>query len=103
MVRHEGSFDQHLVLKPWPMLDIAFGGGEEGQWQRAHPGESLPWFMTGDYIRLISLDWEQGQPLFAELYFYGWFINALLLLGVLLVVLIRRAHLWHRKRKRPVS
>lgn len=100
LVRYEGGFDQALVIKPRPILAITFGGGEEGQWRRTHPSDPMPWFMTGDYIQLIDLDWEERQPLLADVYFYGWFVNALLTFGVVLAMLMTQARLWCARRKR---
>jgi hypothetical protein len=65
----EGGFGVTLVVKPYPSWLISAGGGEEGAWQRHHPGEPLPWWLRGNYIPLIQDAWEGGMPLWVDAYF----------------------------------
>lgn len=62
LVYYEGSFDGALVIKPYPMYHVIFGGGEAGTWARHHPGEPLPWFMQDDLRVVTRFSWEQGVP-----------------------------------------
>ncbi|HEY0925693.1 hypothetical protein [Brevundimonas sp.] len=59
----EGSLgDSYLVLKPMPSFERVFGGGEEGAWTRAHPGEPAPWWQDLDSRPSAYLgDWENGS------------------------------------------
>lgn len=70
LVYREGDFAGALVLKPYPMYPVLFGGGEEGNWARRHPGQPLPWFMQQDLKIISRFDWEQGSPIWVEV--YGW-------------------------------
>lgn len=87
LVYWEGSFDGALVIKPYPMPGVAFGGGESGTWVRHHPGEALPWFMRDDFVVLSRFSWEEGYPAWVGA--YEWTFLATLLLWV--VVAIRGA------------
>ena len=52
VVHTEGDHTSYLVLAPYPTLRFSYGGGEEGAWQRAHPGEARPWWLSGRFIVL---------------------------------------------------
>jgi hypothetical protein len=71
LVYREGDFAGALVLKPYPMYPVMFGGGEEGNWARRHPGQPLPWFMQKDLKIISRFDWEQGEPVWVSAYFWG--------------------------------
>jgi hypothetical protein len=94
VVFDEGGFGVRLVLKPGLSSEVAFGGGEDGQWQRHHPGEPLPWWQQANLSVLLDGDWEEGVPAWVEL--YRWGFVALALLGwptfalTVLWVLLRR-------------
>lgn len=78
LVYFEGSFDGALVVKPYPMHVMAFGGGEDGTWARHHPGQPLPWFMQED-LRVISrFSWEEGgDPVWVNAYVLGFLASFL--------------------------
>jgi hypothetical protein len=71
LVYYEGSFDGALVLKPHPTYEVIFGGGEEGTWARHHPGEPLPWFLQADREVVARFSWEQGVPVWVDVYTWG--------------------------------
>ena len=77
LVFFEGAFDGALVLKPYPMRHVAFGGGEEGAWARHHPGQPPPWFMQKDLKVILSFDWEQGRPVWIDAYYWGYLATLL--------------------------
>lgn len=85
LVYSEGSFDGALVVKPYPMYAIVFGGGEDRAWARHHPGEASPWFMQKE-LRVISrFSWEEGgDPAWVSAYVFGFV--ATLLVWVALAV-----------------
>lgn len=80
----EGDFSGQLVLKPYPMRQIGFGGGEEGAWVRHHPGQPLPWFMQNDFRVIKWFSWEEGTPGWVTAYGVGYL--ALHLIWVVLAV-----------------
>ena len=51
----EGDHVSYLVLSPYPTLRFRHSGGEEGSWQRSHPGIDLPWWLARRYTILIEL------------------------------------------------
>jgi len=71
LVYSEGGFDVDLVVKPYPSWVTAVGGGEEGAWQRDHPGELAPWWQRGNFIRIIQDDWQGGIPWWIDAYDLG--------------------------------
>ena len=71
LVYAEGGFEGALVVKPYPMFQVAFGGGEAGNWARHHPGQPLPWFMQEDLAVIFGFSWEEGEPLLVTTYFLG--------------------------------
>ena len=81
----EGSFDGALVIKPYPMVAMMFGGGEAGTWARHHPGEPAPWFMQNDRMVVFRFSWEQGVPAWVSV--YTWGILATLAAWVVLSIL----------------
>jgi hypothetical protein len=91
----EGALgDSYLVLKPQPSLDRYFGGGEEGSWARAHPGEPAPWWQDRESRSAIYLgDWENGSTTAGTLNMVATLLLPLTLLGLLglaVAALIRR-------------
>ena len=85
LVYFEGSFEGALVVKPYPMYPVLFGGGEEGMWARRHPGQSTPWFMQKDLRVIAPFDWEYGEPGGVTIYMFG--ALATLLAWVILAVI----------------
>jgi hypothetical protein len=71
LVYDEGSFDGALLIKPYPMYAMSFGGGEAGTWARHQPGEPPPWFMQADRTVLARFSWEQGEPAWVTAYAWG--------------------------------
>ena len=71
LVYFEGSFEGALVVKPYPMYPVLFGGGEEGVWARRYPGQPLPWFMQENLRVIAPFDWEYGQPGGVTVYMFG--------------------------------
>jgi len=92
LVYQEGSFAGALVIKPYPMLQPAFGGGEEGAWARHHPSGDRPWFMRHDYVELWRFDWEYGVPFFVTAYLAAYLVTPVgwVVLGVVWLVRRRR-------------
>jgi hypothetical protein len=80
-VRPEGALgDTYLTIKPRPALERYFGGGEEGAWARAHPGQVPPWWQDLNSRPAIYLgDWESGTTAAGALNIFA----ALLWLGSL--------------------
>jgi hypothetical protein len=97
IVYDEGGFGVRLVVKPTPSLSVAFGGGEEDAWARAHPGASAPWWQGDDLTVLASDDWEEGAPLWVSGYFAGYF---LLLPAWIITALAFAVRAWRRRRLR---
>ena len=95
VVFFESSFDGALVVKPYPMYHVVFGGGEAGAWARHHPGQPLPWFMQDDLKLIFKFDWEQGHPAWTDAYYWGYLATLLvwaviaLIAPVKLLVMIR--------------
>lgn len=77
LVYSEGGFDGALVVKPYPMYEVAFGGGEEGAWARHHPGQTPPWFMQKDLTVIYSFSWEEGGPSWVTAYRLGYLATLL--------------------------
>lgn len=98
IVRYEGGFTQSFVIKPEPGLGWFFGGGEEGSWQRAHPGEPLPWWMTRHFLVLFDDDWEGGRPWWETPYSLGILLTPILWGASLLVGLFAQLHHSNRQR-----
>ena len=53
-VHSEGDHTSYLVIAPYPTLAFSHSGGEDGNWERRHPGQPRPWYLTGKYLVL----WE---------------------------------------------
>jgi hypothetical protein len=86
LVYSEGGFEGALVVKPYPMREAAFGGGEEGAWARHHPGQTPPWFMRKDLTVISRFSWEEGgSPAWVTAYALGH-LAALLAWVVLAVI-----------------
>ena len=97
LVYFEGSFEGALVVKPYPMYPVVFGGGEAGTWARRHPGQSIPWFMQKDLRVITDFSWEEGVPAGVTIYIFGalatllaWVILAVIGAVKVLMVLVRR-------------
>lgn len=84
LVYSEGGFEGALVVKPYPMREAAFGGGEEGSWARRNPGQAPPWFMQKDLTVISNFSWEEGGPAWVTAYRLGYL--ATLLAWVVLAV-----------------
>ena len=54
-VHPEGDHVSYLVLAPYPTLQFAYSGGEEGSWKRAHPNMKEPWWLAGQYFILMEV------------------------------------------------
>lgn len=96
LVYSEGGFDGALVIKPYPMHGVAFGGGEEGAWARHHLGQALPWFMEKDLMVIFSFSWEEGSPAWVTAYTLGYLATilawaAFAVIGAVRLISIRRA------------
>ena len=77
LVYVEGDFAGALVIKPRPMLQPTFGGGEEGAWARHYPGSPRPWFMRNDLIEVWRFDWEYGVPAWVTAYIWAYLFTIL--------------------------
>ena len=77
LVYVEGDFAGALVIKPHPMYQVEFGGGEEGAWARHHGGNPLPWFMRHDFVEIRRFDWEYGIPAWVTAYIWGYLLTIL--------------------------
>jgi hypothetical protein len=85
IVYFEGSFDGALVVKPYPMPVMTFGGGEAGAWARHHPGEKAPWYMEDDLLIVTRFSWEEGEPTALVAYALGYLA---VLLGWIVLVIV---------------
>lgn len=88
VLRFEGApADRALIVKPAPSLEFEFGGGEEGAWRRAHPGQADPWWLKpGQLMILASGDHEEPGTLWWLLpYWLGIPLTGLLWLGALVL------------------
>jgi hypothetical protein len=76
VVHDEGGDQLCLVVKPCPMIQVHFGGGEEGTWKHEHPGVKPPWWREGHYkvIRTATLaaNWEWPYDLGYLFTLLGW-------------------------------
>ncbi|MES2571691.1 MAG: hypothetical protein V4710_16765 [Verrucomicrobiota bacterium] len=80
----EGGGGCVLVTRLFHGLTPFYGGGEEGSWQRAHPGQSDPWWHTGAFTRLASFDDEAADSLVVMAYYLGYYATILAIIGLLL-------------------
>lgn len=80
----EGTLgDSYLMLKPYPSFDNGMGGGEEGAWARAHPGQAPPWWQSSDAIRLLyGGSWEEDPVLWPTFYMLGYLLTPVLWLAL---------------------
>jgi hypothetical protein len=98
LVYEEGGFNGALVIKPYPMRVVAFGGGEAGTWARHHPGQPPPWFMQEELMIISHFSWEEGgNPAWVTAYVVGylatllaWVVLAVIGAVKLIKVLMRR-------------
>jgi hypothetical protein len=99
LVYLEGGFEGALVVKPYPMPVVAFGGGEEGAWARHHPGQALPWFMQKD-LRVISrFSWEEGSPALVTAYGLGYLATLLAWIALAVIGAVRLIRVLARRGK----
>ncbi len=75
VVYDEGGFGQTLVLKPFHGLLPFYGGGEEGNWQRSHLGEPLPWWLKHEYLTLGYTNLENDKPIALIIYALGYYLT----------------------------
>ena len=99
LVYREGGFDGAFVIKPYPILGVTFGGGEEGTWARQHPMQDTPWFMRTDLIVISHFDWESGSPFGTTAYIIGYLLVLLSWLSVLIIVAIKKAKIFLNREK----
>ena len=97
LVYAEGGFEGALVVKPYPMYPVLYGGGEAGIWARHHPGQPLPWYMHEEQRVVHSFSWEEGEPAEVTIYLFGaigtllaWVVLAIIGAVKVVMVLIRR-------------
>ena len=89
VVYFEGSFDGAFVVKPYPMYQVVFGGGEAGTWARHHRGQLPPWFMQDDLKVIFRFDWEQGFPAWINAYYWGYLATLLVWAVIALVAPVK--------------
>ena len=89
MVIGEGGGGSILVIRSVPGLALAYGGGEEGSWRRAHPDAPEPWWLTGPYTRLAYFDDEATISPFVATYSLGYYATALSIIGLLIYYSLR--------------
>jgi len=100
LVYSEGGFEGALVVKPYPMYPVVFGGGEAGTWARHNPGQPLPWYMHEQQRVINSFSWEEGEPAQVTIYLFGA-LGTLLAWVVLAVVEAVRVLMFLIRRKEP--
>jgi hypothetical protein len=99
LVYAEGGFEGALVIKPYPMHTVAFGGGEGGAWARRHPGQTLPWFLQEELMIISRFSWEEGgSPGWVTVYvlgyvatFLSWIVLAVI--GAVRLIKVLASHL----------
>ncbi len=96
LVYDEGGFGVRLVLKPAPSLNIAYGGGEEGWWERSHPDSPAPWWLQGEQLEIAHGDWEGGEPVWVSAYLIGYNLTVLAWPALFIVFVVRK----YRRNKR---
>jgi hypothetical protein len=89
LVYSEGGFEGALVVKPYPMREAAFGGGEEGAWARRHPGQTPPWFMQKDLTVIVRFSWEEGVPVGVTAYVLGYLATLLAWVALAVIGAVR--------------
>lgn len=99
IVYSEGGFDGALVVKPYPMHVVVFGGGEEGAWARHHPGQTAPWFMKNGLIVISKFSWEEGSPAWVVAYSLGYLVTLLAWVGIACVGVFRVVMIYFRREK----
>jgi hypothetical protein len=99
LVYSEGGFDGALVVKPYPMHNVAFGGGEEGAWARHHPGQTPPWFMQKDLMVISRFSWEEGEPTWITAYDLGYLATLLAWVALAVIGAVRLIKALARREK----
>lgn len=99
LVYAEGGFEGALVVKPYPMREAAFGGGEEGAWARHHPGQGPPWFMRKDLTVISRFSWEEGGPAWVTAYGLGYLATLLAWAALALIGAVRLIRVLARREK----
>ena len=89
IIYQEGGFGVSMVVKPSPIIEFAFGGGEEDSWARDNPQQKAPWWQGNDHIQILSGDWEGGEPYWVTSYFVGLLLAVLAWPVLALTYLIR--------------
>lgn len=104
LVYSEGGFDGALVVKPYPMLVAAVGGGEEGTWARHHPGQPPPWFMQKDLTVISTFSWEEGgDPAWVTAYGLGYLATLLAWVALAVIGAVRLIRVLARREKSNLS
>jgi hypothetical protein len=95
LVYEEGSLGSaYLTLKPVPSFDHIVGGGEEGAWARANPGQPKPWWQSDDAVELAwAGDWEDEKP-WRFFYHVGFLLTPLLWLAILFAIVRGQIRRW---------
>jgi hypothetical protein len=99
LVYSEGGFEGALVVKPYPMLEAAFGGGEAGAWARHHPGQTPPWFMQEDLMVIFGFSWEEGSPAWVTAYGLGYLATLLAWVALAVIGAVRLIRALARREK----
>ena len=99
LVYAEGGFEGALVVKPYPMPAVAFGGGEEGAWARHHPGQAPPWFMRKDLTVIARFSWEEGDPAWVIAYEWGFLATLLAWVALAVIGAVRLIRVLARREK----
>jgi hypothetical protein len=99
LVYAEGGFEGALVVKPYPMRVMAFGGGEEGAWARRHPGQTPPWFMRKDLTVISRFSWEEGSPALVTAYALGYLATLLAWVALAIIGAVRLFRVLARRAK----
>jgi hypothetical protein len=100
LVYSEGGFEGALVVKPYPMYVVAFGGGEEGAWAQHHPGQAPPWFMQKDLTVISRFSWEEGgDPAWVAAYQWGCLATLLAWVALAVIGVVRLIRVLARRER----
>jgi hypothetical protein len=100
LVYSEGGFEGALVVKPYPMRVVMFGGGEEGAWARYHPGQTPPWFMQKDLMVISRFSWEEGgDPAWVTAYVLVYLATLLAWVALAVIGAVRLIRVLARRAK----
>jgi hypothetical protein len=99
LVYAEGGFEGALVVKPYPMPAVSFGGGEEGAWARRHPGQPPPWFMQKDLKVISRFSWEEGRPAWVTAYGLGYLATLVAWVALAVIGAVRLIRVLARREK----